>query len=41
MMFVFSQAEIKEGLDLGYIKDLVTLFRRLLVEREKVKDGNA
>ena len=36
MMFDFPQAEIKEGLNLGDIKDLVTLFRRLLVEREKV-----
>ena len=33
--------EIKEGLDLRDIKDLVTFFRRLLVEREKVEDGKA
>ena len=33
--------EFKEGLDLGDIKDLVTFFRRLLEEREKVEDGKA
>ena len=33
--------EIKEGLDLRDIKDLVTFFRRLLVERERVEDEEA
>ena len=33
--------EFKKGLDLGDIKDLVTFFRRLLEEREKVEDGKA